>query len=151
MSIDLKHIEELAKQLLVEHGLDVEGWNFQWDNAKVRFGQCSHKRKQISLSKHLTRLRALEATKNTILHEIAHALVGPRNGHNRIWKTKAKEIGCTGERCSNDVSISPSFKGTCPNCKREIYRHRRKNISCGVCDPGHFNPMFVFRWEKYKA
>ena len=74
--------------------------------------------------------------------------VGPRNGHNKVWKAKAKEFGCTGERCSNDVSISPSFKGTCPKCKRKIFRHRRKNISCGVCDSGHFNLEFVFRWEK---
>lgn len=31
--------------------------------------------------------------KETILHEIAHAIVGPENGHNKIWKEKAKELG----------------------------------------------------------
>ena len=145
--MNLEDIENLANQLLSEHKLTDKGWKFKWDNAKRRFGNCSHRRKQITLSRHLTPLRELSAIRNTILHEIAHALVGPRNGHNKVWKAKALEIGCTGDRCSTDVSISPQYKGTCPNCKREIHRHRRKNISCGKCDR-NFNPLFVFVWEK---
>ena len=35
-----------------------------------------------------------EEVKNTLLHEIAHALVGPGHRHNRVWRQKAREIGC---------------------------------------------------------
>lgn len=35
----------------------------------------------------------IEEVKNTILHEIAHALVGLGHGHNKIWQQKAIEIG----------------------------------------------------------
>ncbi len=31
--------------------------------------------------------------KNTILHEIAHVLVGCENGHNETWQKKAIEMG----------------------------------------------------------
>ena len=34
--------------------------------------------------------------KNTILHEISHAIVGKNHGHDDIWKNKAIEIGCDG-------------------------------------------------------
>ena len=34
-----------------------------------------------------------EEIKNTILHQIAHLLVGVDNGHNEIWQEKAKELG----------------------------------------------------------
>lgn len=31
---------------------------------------------------------------NTIWHEVAHAIVGNKEGHNEIWAAKAKELGC---------------------------------------------------------
>ena len=36
---------------------------------------------------------------DTLLHEIAHALVGRRHHHDAVWRAKAREIGCTGQRC----------------------------------------------------
>jgi hypothetical protein len=36
---------------------------------------------------------------DTILHEIAHALVGPRHGHDTVWKAKCTDIGARPERC----------------------------------------------------
>jgi hypothetical protein len=33
---------------------------------------------------------------DTILHEIAHALVGHKEAHGPVWVAKAKEIGCSG-------------------------------------------------------
>ncbi|WP_445716530.1 hypothetical protein [Flavobacterium sp.] len=38
---------------------------------------------------------SIEDFKNTILHEIAHILVGVENGHNIIWQKKAIELGVT--------------------------------------------------------
>ena len=33
-----------------------------------------------------------------ILHEVAHALVGPEHGHDLFWKVKARSMGCDGEQ-----------------------------------------------------
>lgn len=37
--------------------------------------------------------------RDTILHEIAHALVGPNHCHDLVWKAKCLEIGATPRRC----------------------------------------------------
>lgn len=133
---------------MAEHGLDA--WSFEFDNAVKRRGACNYSQKKISLSESLTLIRTEEAVINTILHEIAHALVGPGAGHGESWKKQAIMIGCSGERCSSDVheAIKPGFKGTCPGCSRTIARHRRRNLSCGKCSPGVYNPAFRFKWRR---
>lgn len=141
----MKHIEKLAIALLHHHGLSA--WSFSWDHAKTRFGSCDHNRKVITLSRILSPKQELDEVRNTILHEIAHALVGHKNGHNKIWKSKALEIGCDGQRCSDNATVTASFKGSCPNCKTIIHRHRRKRVSCSKCD-SRFNPKYIFQWER---
>ena len=42
--------------------------------------------------------RIWPAMTESLLHEIAHALVGRKHNHDAEWKAKAREIGCTGER-----------------------------------------------------
>ena len=100
----------LATSLMREHGLTEKGWRFQLDRAVRRFGCCMHYSKRISLSEPLTRLNCQSEVTNTILHEIAHALVGPRHGHDAVWKAKCREIGARPERCysTKDVTAVPS-------------------------------------------
>src|SRR5215831_12499482 len=58
-------------------------------------GLCSHKDKAILLNGHHVDTHPEPEVKDTILHEVAHALVGPSNGqpHGPTWVTKAKELG----------------------------------------------------------
>ena len=47
-------------------------------------------------------MRTDDEVKNTILHEIAHALdfcIRGKSAHDYIWKSIAIEIGCDGKRC----------------------------------------------------
>jgi hypothetical protein len=44
-----------------------------------------------------------ELIRDTILHEVAHALVGENHNHDEAWRAKAIELGATGETL---VSIS---------------------------------------------
>ena len=37
---------------------------------------------------------------NTVLHELAHALAGPKAGHGPEWKAQAQALGCDAERCA---------------------------------------------------
>lgn len=127
--------EKLAVDLMNQHGLIEQGWRFKFDRAVRRNGQCNGTKKTISLSSIKVPLNEESVIKNTILHEIAHALVGCRQKHNHIWKQKAKEIGCTGERCSSGyVAPESKYVGTCPNGHtHRAHRLRSKPQSCGLC------------------
>ena len=87
----------VGRRLLREHGLD--DWTIVADRAKTRAGVCRFARRQIGLSAPITALHYEDEVLDTILHEIAHALVGPQHGHDAVWRAKAREIGCSGERC----------------------------------------------------
>jgi predicted SprT family Zn-dependent metalloprotease len=129
---------KLANELMNEHGLYQKGWRFGFDSAKRRFGCCNHTHKRISLSRSLASINTEARVRNTILHEIAHALVGSGHGHDNVWRQKAIEIGCDGERCYNtdDVNTpSAPYTAYCDGCGTEYKRHRmpKHNTSCGKC------------------
>lgn len=142
---NMEERERIAKELLAKHGL--QGWTFKWDRAKRRFGLCSYKRKTIQLSSVLAKEVSLEESIDTILHEIAHALVGHAHGHDATWKRKCIEIGCRPERCGKRVALPRTWKGDCPTCDFSISRFKRLNASCPRCDK-HFNPKNLIVWTK---
>ena len=87
--MELSSVKLLANRLLNEHELFKKGWRFSFDRAKRRAGCCRYSKKEITLAKAYAEQEEFKEIKNTILHEIAHALVGPKHGHNEIWKKKA--------------------------------------------------------------
>jgi len=72
------------------------------------------------------------------LHEIAHALAGPRAAHGPRWREICLKIGCKPERCDR-IAVMPHgrWRGKCPTCGKEYSRHRRPLRSriycCRVC------------------
>jgi len=103
------------------------GWTFKFDNAKGRLGCCSYRKREIRLSRHFVELNFDNTfeLKDTILHEIAHALVGPGKGHGWEWKEMCRLVGAQPKACSERGAIElPKGKvqGNC-NCKTH-YRHR---------------------------
>lgn len=143
--MELIKAEKLTFKLLKKYNLSE--WSFSFDSAVRRFGCCKHSKKQITLSKKLTMLRDEKNVKNTILHEIAHALVGPGHGHDEVWRSKALSIGCDGKRCGNDVSLVSKWVGICPAGHRHNY-HRKptRNKSCGICYPKYYNESFKLKF-----
>ena len=140
---------------MVEHGLMDKGWKFQFDTAVRTFGYCHHGRKTVSLSKPLTELNDEQEVKDTILHEIAHALCPRGAGHGDLWKQKCREIGAKPERCfSRRTVVVPEvtkYKYECPGCKRQITKTyiMKKPRACGACcnefSGGRFNVVYAFR------
>ena len=144
--MDPTHAERLAHDLMRMHKVHHE-WSFKFDRSKVCFGKCNYSKKQISLSRYLVELNDEKEVRDTILHEIAHALAPRGAGHGPAWRSVAVSIGCNGTRCygSEVVRPHPKFKGTCPSCKLVIYRHRRAEIACAKCTPV-FDRRYAFIW-----
>lgn len=147
--MDLTTAQELANQKITKHGLAASGWRFEWDNAQRRRGCCDYARRKITLSRPITELLEDQHVLDTVLHEVAHALVGPGCGHGTTWRKAAKSIGCTANRCASDpVQLKRPFIGTCPGCGRTIERFKRKKISCGKCGAGQYNDAYAFQWKR---
>lgn len=142
-------VSSLAHRLLESHGLSPE-WSFDFDHARTRFGQCDHRRRRITLSRHLCQVSDIEGVEQVILHEIAHALVGARAGHGQRWLQTARQIGYRGGRThSTDTSHDTApWLGTCPQ-GHEILRYRKpsRTVSCSACERT-FNPNYVISWSR---
>jgi len=91
--------EKLAITLMTEWGLIAKGWTFEYDMPSKRFGLCDYRRKKISINKLLTCLNEEPEVKETILHEISHAICGPHHGHNSYWRKIASAVGCKPTAC----------------------------------------------------
>ena len=123
---------DLATKLMDAHGL--VGWRVKLDHARRRAGQCDYTNKTISLSRLYVRHADIDHIRDTILHEIAHALVGPQHGHDAVWRQKAREIGCTATRCHSLSFARAKWVMTCPNGCFSVERHRRKSgLLCASC------------------
>ena len=149
----LADARQLARNEMDKNGL--KDWHFTFDKSVSRFGVCRYTDKTIGLSLHLTSLNNTDRVKDTILHEIAHALVGHGQGHNNVWRTQAIQLGNSGTRCySNTDTITPPkrFKGICPNCKIETLKNARTKTACGKCcklnNNGKFTSDYLFKWER---
>jgi len=144
--VELNKARALATQLMREHGLG--HWVFAFDRAKARAGACRPGRLMISLSAPLTLLHEEDDVRDTILHEIAHALVGPHHHHDQVWRAKALELGCSGRRCVDSEAgrVQGAWVGTCP-AGHEVQQHRRPTrvTTCRVCSPT-FNLAHMFGW-----
>ena len=101
----------LAWELITAHGL--AGWRFEFDHARRRFGSCRYGQKLITLSRPLTLLNPDEQVRDTLLHEIAHALT-PGDGHGLRWKHKCREIGARPQRCYSDSTVSSPPRRAAP-------------------------------------
>jgi predicted SprT family Zn-dependent metalloprotease len=150
--MEVTEARALAISKMAEHKL--EGWTFKFDHSKRRFGRCSYGRKLISLSRPLTLLNSKEKVLDTILHEIAHALLPPEMGHSKRWKIKAREIGCDGNRLyRTDEVVMPPAKIVyeCPFCKKSVnaYKIFRTEKACGECcrrhNGGKFSRQFILK------
>ncbi|HLS41176.1 MAG TPA: SprT-like domain-containing protein [Ornithinicoccus sp.] len=134
----------LAEELLAEHGLT--GWRVVLTRARRQAGVCRYRSREIGLSAPITRLNDEAEVRDTILHEIAHALVGPQHGHDAVWRARAIAIGCSGERCATGPTVPGAWVGVCPAGHR-TERHRRPTrvVTCSRCSPS-FDLRAVFEW-----
>ncbi|MDX5318813.1 MAG: SprT-like domain-containing protein [Actinomycetes bacterium] len=146
--MDLRDVRLLATGLMSQHG--VGDWQLGWDNARTRAGMCRFGTRTISLSRHLMVLYEPEQVREVVLHEIAHALVGPQHNHDSVWRAKAREIGSSGARALPADSPRPPapWVGRCP-LGHEFHRYKRPpaQSSCSRCS-SRFDARFLLEWHR---
>ncbi len=146
----LDAIASQADELIRLHNLD--DWRFNFDYANRRLGRCSYTEKTITMSEEFCLNASDDDIRDTILHEIAHALVGPEHGHDHIWYSKAKEIGCSGKRTHDSNFTPPKLIMKCQNCGWLTGRHARRNLICKRCQtPVTYENYSPERWSSLSA
>lgn len=142
--------EIIALALELMSGYDeLEEWNVKLSSRmKVTAGLCSYTDQQLVFASKVMARWDEDDIKDTVLHEIAHALAGPSAGHGPEWKAMCRTVGARPERCySNRPSIEPRWTGTCPKCHHQSKRHRRGQLSCGKCSRV-FDPTRMLIWTE---
>lgn len=154
-------LERWAREQMDKWGLT--DWKFQWDRGVMRFGYCSYTKKTISVSLVLTNKQPNDDQfRDTVLHEIAHALA-PHCGHNYIWKNTCIKVGANPERLIEENEIEApehNYYGYCPTGEhgiiRKMYRltKKAKTTACGRCckekNGGVYHPDFLLVWKENK-
>jgi predicted SprT family Zn-dependent metalloprotease len=136
--MNLYEAAHLARQLMMENQLT--DWSFGFDHARRRFGRCDYTHRQITLSRPLTLLNSIDEVRDTILHEIAHALC-PKDGHGAKWRAVCRRLGAKPARCYSDATVvsptrSPAqYRFGCPKCNWWVQRRRRSRRAylCKLC------------------
>jgi predicted SprT family Zn-dependent metalloprotease len=126
-TMDVIETHKLGNQLLREFGLTEKGWRFRISNTKRSLGRCFHADKTIELSRYYLHIPDSEI-ENTIRHEIAHALVGPNHGHDRVWELEALKCGAVPERLAAPTlksSAQYNYVIKCSCCGKELAKRHR--------------------------
>lgn len=134
--------EKIIKELMNKHKL--RGWSFAWNTrSTTTAGWCKPKVKRIEVIKAYALKTSYDDFKDTVLHEIAHALVGTEHGHDAVWKAKAIEIGCSGDACHEVVFTDPKYVIVC-GCKNKernrykmcpyVAKVKARRYTCTVCN-----------------
>jgi len=142
---------DLAIKLMDQHGL--RGWVFRFNRRKRAMGLCVAPRGgrpgRIELSIYFVEKNSDAEILDTILHEIAHALVGSDHGHDAVWQAKCLEIGAVPKRCGMAEMPIGSWRAVCPTCQKNFHRHRRpaqpNAYFCRTCGPERGR----IAWKKY--
>lgn len=126
--------QQLSDNLLKQHSLYNKGWRTCFTKTGNYIGRCYYDEKRIELNTvGLNSVGEVELNK-TLLHEIAHALVGPGYGHGEKWISKAKEIGLVNPEldiyCHVNLNEGRSLSEVEKKPKREFHR---LNKPCPIC------------------
>lgn len=136
---NLREIERNCKALMTVHGVGSLG--FAFDGTKTRIGACHFTHVngvqlpvKITISRHFASILQMDEIRDTMLHEIAHALT-PGDGHGRRWQAKCRELGMTHVAAKKRTSAAPEtpWKGYCATCGTCQGKQHRAPLRVYLC------------------
>ena len=132
----LAEADRLGRELIRHHTETGElepGWEFGFNIDSVRGAVCRFDERRIEVSVSYCHRETPARVKITILHEIAHAIVGHDHGHDPIWTAVNLRIGGDGKRCHEVEHTPPRWMGLC-GCGNRFPRHRlSRRARTGIC------------------
>lgn len=131
-----------TKTLLQQKNL--VGWTAEVSRGRRTIGLCSYTDKTIYLSKHHIENDSYDDVRDTVIHEVAHAL-NPLDGHGNKWRQSAMAMGGTGDQYHSHGSSYPSKWTTrCINGHApKVYRWNKDTIY--ICKCGA--PLYIKRTD----
>lgn len=142
------YIRALAESEMLEK-LEDQEWTFGFDSGRRRAGMCSFNDKKITISKYLALVHSIDDVMQTLIHEIAHAIAGPKEGHSKKWLAIAKKLGYRNDKYTgNEIAEAYApYKGLCPNGHEHFrYQKPKRLYSCFHCAKG-FNKSYIIDWQ----
>lgn len=108
-----------------------------------------------SYAEYCSKNNLIEEFKDTVLHEIAHAITGYINGrghgHDFLWKAWCRRLGANPSRLGKtDWKAPVKYIYTCPKCGKQYKRATkwRGNYACSECcnkyNNGKYSSEFKF-------
>ncbi len=139
-----EEFSKVLKDLGPDQLKEFRGWKLVIDTRpKGRLGQCRWAQKEIGISAWLLELNDPhhEEITDTLRHEAAHVLAGPKAHHGARWRRFAVALGAKPQACCNTTRaglVTPSstsgIVGTCGNCGKKFGRLRpRRFLCCTEC------------------
>ncbi len=145
--MNLTKLQGMAIQLLFKYKLN--GWDFQLTDTGRRLGCCKYDKFRIEISRYHAEHSPEEKVIDTLLHEIAHALVGPGHGHDNTWKVVAMRLGATPRACDDSIETVQKpgdWQAKCSCCQRVWNKYRRPKRLTGWFCTCPARPALVFEW-----
>ncbi|WP_277209232.1 hypothetical protein [Isoptericola croceus] len=147
---DLAKVHRFAKDLLAQHGLS-DIWSVFWaeslENSNGGGATRTHTKRIVFSAAHIALLAPAER-RDTVRHEVAHAIVGAAAGHSEAWRSKAIELGGSGLAQLTHSALLYPWYGRCPD--GHAFTSVRPPASTGfTCrDDSHDEPVELEWWEK---
>ncbi len=128
----------------------LEDWELKLSYQRRHLGYCRPMRKTISVSLRYMERNPFHIMKDTLLHEIAHAvhfLETGKTGHDNGWKEVATRVGCAPQRCASVKGLivpEGKYTGECRSCGKTVqfYRKVKRTYSCSSCSPRRYDPKY---------
>ncbi|HQX53854.1 MAG TPA: SprT-like domain-containing protein [Planctomycetaceae bacterium] len=124
--MDLRELEAIAESELLKHGL--RDWSFGLAKTKRRQGVCKFRDRRIEIAEYYARHNPPEKVLDTLLHEIAHAIAGPKARHGPAWKAVAEKLGATPrayDTCVETIVMPGDWQATCEACNKTYHKYKR--------------------------
>lgn len=144
----LEDAARLGRELIRRHtetGELTPGWEFGFNLDRARGGVCRYEERRIELSVSYCHRALPQQVAETILHEIAHAIVGFEHKHRAVFKEVCLRIGGDPSPCHDVEHTPPRWMGRC-GCGNRFLRHRlsrrTRNGMCPKC-------RGAIRWERH--
>lgn len=140
-------------ELMKEKGLDE--WNIIFHEQEATIAETSHHFKTIGFNMNFIIIADKQSFEGVLMHEIAHALLGPGKGHGREFKKLCKEISVdTTFACSKVNMLIEKYIVFCPECNYTGSINKNKDLYCAKCFDNHKivkfkvkeNPLKVVKW-----